>query len=112
MWHFKEGPFICLEKGLWPELVELTTRADGTIHSSPEQRDWFETVLPGITTGAPTLVLDGDLPKRDWFVGERSPRLSDADGEIHTVVPGTAHRPACPYRRRTCGRGRASALLR
>jgi len=88
VWHFKEGPFICLEKGLWPALIALTTRADGTIHSSPEQRDWFETVLPGSTVSTPTLVLDGDLPKRDWFVGERSPRLSDTDGEIHTVVPG------------------------
>ena len=34
------------------------------------------------------VVLDGDLPKADWFAGERSSLLSDADGEIHTVVPG------------------------
>jgi len=88
VWHFKEGPFVCLEKGLWGALVALTERADGLIFSSPEMRDWFETVLPGVTAGTPTLILDGDLPKRDWFVGERSPRLSDADGEIHTVVPG------------------------
>ena len=33
-------------------------------------------------------MLDGDLPKADWFSGERTPLLSDADGEIHTVVPG------------------------
>ena len=34
------------------------------------------------------MVLDGDLPKADWFAGERSLRLSEADGEIHTVIPG------------------------
>ena len=51
-------------------------------------RDWFETVLPGLTNRCPTLVLDGDLPKRDWFAENRSPRLSERDGEIHTVVPG------------------------
>ena len=33
-------------------------------------------------------LLDGDLPKRDWFDAPRTPLLSDSDGEIHTVVPG------------------------
>lgn len=88
VWHFKEGPFICLEKNLWPALVDLTTRADGVIFSSPEMRDWFDTAIPGATASTPTFILDGDLPKRDWFVGERSPRLSASDGEVHTVVPG------------------------
>ncbi len=88
VWHFKEGPFICLEKGIWRELVDLTTRSDGQIYSSPELRDWFETVVPGVTKNSPQMILDGDLPKRDWFAGERSRRLSEDDGEIHTVVPG------------------------
>ncbi len=93
VWHFKEGPFICLEKGTWRELVELYTRSDGQIYSSPEMRDWFRTVVPGAAPGAgradaTTLVLDGDLPKQDWFGAAQSPRLSDRDGEIHTVVPG------------------------
>jgi hypothetical protein len=88
VWHFKEGPFICLEKDLWRELLELYCRADGQIYSSPEMRDWFETVAPGISQSAPALVLDGDLPKRDWFDAPRSPRLSERDGQIHTVVPG------------------------
>ena len=87
VWHFKEGPFICLEKGTWRELLDLTARADGRIFSSPEQRDWTATSCPAVLDG-PTLVLDGDLPKLDWFAGEPSPRLSDEDGEIHTVVPG------------------------
>ncbi|HEX8199412.1 MAG TPA: glycosyltransferase family 2 protein, partial [Isosphaeraceae bacterium] len=41
VWHFKEGPFICLEKGTWSQLIDLTTRSDGQIYSSPEMRDWF-----------------------------------------------------------------------
>lgn len=100
VWHFKEGPFIALEKGLWRELVDLYTRADGVIHSSAEMRAWTATAIPNFTGGGPNsfggnatagrpqLVLDGDLPKRDWFDVERSPLLSDGDGEIHTVVPG------------------------
>ena len=88
VWHFKEGPFICLEKGTWPQLVELYRLSDGQVYSSPEMKDWFATCVPGLDGGSPTLVLDGDLPKREWFTTERSPRLSDGDGEVHTVVPG------------------------
>ncbi|HET7093628.1 MAG TPA: glycosyltransferase family 2 protein, partial [Thermomicrobiales bacterium] len=88
VWHFKEGPFICLEHGTWNDLIELYRRADGRISSSPEMRAWFATVAPETADGGPHLALDGDLPKRDWFGAERAPRLSDADGELHTVVPG------------------------
>ncbi len=86
VWHFKEGPFISIDRGHWPKLVELYTRADGAVYSSPELREWFRTVLPD--SGRTELVLDGDLPKREWFACERSPRLSEATGELHTVVPG------------------------
>lgn len=89
VWHFKEGPFICLEKGSWPQLTDLCRHADGLVHSSPEMRDWFDTVIPGLSSRCPTHVLDGDLPKRDWFVDQpRAALRSQADGEIHTVVPG------------------------
>ncbi|AKJ27412.1 glycosyltransferase family 2 protein [Caldimonas brevitalea] len=89
VWHFKEGPFICLEKGTWPQLIDLYQGADGQIFTSPEMRDWFDTIVPGLSASKPTHVLDGDLPKRDWFEGrERRPLLSAADGEVHTVVPG------------------------
>ncbi|GIZ51372.1 glycosyltransferase family 2 protein [Noviherbaspirillum aridicola] len=88
VWHFKEGPFICLEKGSWPQLIELYRHADGQIFSSPEMRDWFDTIVPGLSRGKPVHVLDGDLPKRDWFEQPRSPLLSERDGEIHTVSPG------------------------
>jgi len=33
-------------------------------------------------------VLDGDLPKADWFDGPMPGRLAAGDGEINTVVPG------------------------
>lgn len=85
VWHFKEGPFICLEKGTWDKLIDLYTKSDGQIYSSPEMRDWFRQFLP---SGGNDFVLDGDLPKKDWFTDERSPLLSATDGEIHTVVPG------------------------
>ena len=88
VWHFKEGPFICLEKGTWRELLDLYTRADGRIYISPEMRDWCATIMPGLADAGPSLVLDGDLPKRDWFAAPPAPRLSAADGQIHTVVPG------------------------
>jgi hypothetical protein len=89
VWHFKEGPFICLQKGMWPQLVDLYARADGQIYNSAELRDWFESAAPGITGGAPVLLLDGDLPKREWLEGERAPRLlSETDGQPHTVVAG------------------------
>jgi hypothetical protein len=91
VWHFKEGPFICMEKGSWPQLLELYSRADGQIYSSTEMRDWFDSVSPGLPRARPSLVLDGDLPKREWFGSSeaaRAPLLSDADGAPHTVVPG------------------------
>jgi len=87
-WHFKEGPFICLEKGSWPLLVDLYRRADGRIFSSPEMRDWFDTVAPGLSASRPCHVLDGDLPRRSVFAGARMAPLSAAEGAVHTVVPG------------------------
>jgi glycosyltransferase involved in cell wall biosynthesis len=88
VWHFKEGPFICLEHGCWEELIDLCTGADGFIASAPEMLEWFDTVLPGLSGTMPTLSLDGDLPKREWFDAIPSERISSRDGEIHTVVPG------------------------
>ncbi len=87
VWHFKEGPFFCLQKGTWPQLAELHSRSDGRIYASPQLHDWFDAALPD-AVDRPTLVLDGDLPKREWFDGEFSALLSETDGEIHTVLPG------------------------
>ena len=87
VWHFKEGPFDCISNGTWRMLVDLLTRSDGQIYTSREMRDWFHAALPQ-TRDSQSLVLDGDLPKREWFAGERSSLLSEADGEVHTVVAG------------------------
>jgi glycosyltransferase involved in cell wall biosynthesis len=88
VWHFKEGPFICLEKGTWNELIELYEKADGRIYTSDEMKWWFDEFLSKERKSL-DLVLDGDLPKKDWFQKERSKLLSDdSNGEFHTVVPG------------------------
>jgi len=87
VWHFKEGPFICLEKGSWTQMVDLYRRSDALIYCSPEMQTWFHTLIPE-TRNQRSLVLDGDLPKRDWFNQPRSPLLSERKGEFHTVVPG------------------------
>jgi hypothetical protein len=87
VWHFKEGPFIALEHGMWAELADLHREADACIYSSEEMRDWYATSVPE-TVGRPSLILDGDLPKRDLLTAERTPLLSAKTGEIHTVVPG------------------------
>ena len=88
VWHFKEGPWLCLEHGTWPKMVDLHTKTDGQIYSSPELRDWFHTIVPGLNDHGRTMLLDGDLPKREWFEGTPSRRLSEDDGDFHTVVPG------------------------
>lgn len=89
IWHFKEGPFICLEKGMWNALIDLHTRTDGQIYSSPEMRDWFATIVPGILSHGRHFVLDGDLPKAEWLhASTPTPLLSETDGAFHTVVPG------------------------
>jgi hypothetical protein len=87
VWHFKEGPWFSREQGHWSLLRDLHTRADGVVYSSAELRDWFGCTDPA-TRRVPTMVLDGDLPKAEWFVGEQSGLLSERDGEIHTVIAG------------------------
>ena len=77
-----------MEHGVWDDLVAIHWGAAGQIFCNPETRDWYETAMPGVTRNSPTFILDGDLPKQEWFSDERSPRLSDQDGEPHTVVPG------------------------
>ena len=88
VWHFKEAPQACVRSGTWPLLVDLVTGADRVVLATEEERDWFDLALPGRLDPERTSVLDGDLPAADWFTGERSPRLSDADGEVHTVCVG------------------------
>jgi hypothetical protein len=87
VWHFKEGPFICLEQGTWPQLVELYARADGQVYCNEATAAWFDSVQPRASDRT-RLILDGDLPKRDWFTDRRRPRRSESDDGLHTVVAG------------------------
>ncbi|MDP9372339.1 MAG: glycosyltransferase [Chloroflexota bacterium] len=88
VFHFKEGPFVCLEHGLWPLLQRILRESDGRIFISEENRDWFGLATDGAFDPATTFILDGDLPKIDYMTGDWSPKLSDRDGAIHTVCPG------------------------
>ncbi len=88
VWHFKEGPFICIEKGTWNELIELYNKADGRIYTSDEMKLWLDEFISKEKHSL-DYVLDGDLPKKDWFNQPQSKLLSEsAPGEFHTVVPG------------------------
>lgn len=85
VWHFKEGPFMCLEHGLWNELMDLYTMSDGQIFLNEESKMWYEQYMQPRRT---YMYLDGDLPKKDIFSNNFSHKLSEQDGEIHTVVAG------------------------
>ena len=88
VWHFKEGPFICMEKGTWNELIELYNEADGRIYTSDEMKWWLDEFISKQPHSL-DYVLDGDLPKKDWFDQPQSKLLSESTpGEFHTVVPG------------------------
>ena len=69
------------------ELIELYENADLKIYCSYEMKAWFEEFLREDDNSL-SFVLDGDLPKKDWFTAPRSPLLSKKDGAFHTVVPG------------------------
>jgi hypothetical protein len=105
VWHFKEGPFICIEKGTWPMLAALTEESDAAIFSSGEMLDWFETVLPGTGDPGRAMVLDGDLPKCEWMAPTRSRRLSEATEKFTPWSP--ADRSACTRTRWPLSRNRA-----
>jgi hypothetical protein len=88
VFHYKEAPQRSIARGEWRLLAEVAARADTLILSSPEERAWFEAALPGRLDPERTLVLDGDLPKREWLDGQPSARLSDLDGRLRTVLLG------------------------
>ncbi|CAA9474997.1 MAG: hypothetical protein AVDCRST_MAG13-746, partial [uncultured Solirubrobacteraceae bacterium] len=89
-WHLKEAPHRALERGDWPLLTALWERADLRLLASDLERELLETWLPGRADPTATRVLDGDLPARHWLrAGARAAeRLSDRDGEVHTVLCG------------------------
>ena len=88
VFHFKEAPQRSIARGEWKLLAAVAGGADALILSSPEEKAWFEAALPGRLDPDKMLVLDGDLPKRDWLDAKRSSALSDADGRPRTVLLG------------------------
>jgi glycosyltransferase involved in cell wall biosynthesis len=88
VFHFKESPFACLRYGLWPALVEILDGCEGQVFISTENFDWFRSHLPNVVGCKPALILDGDLPSRRWMTGDYQQRMSDRDGQVHTVCAG------------------------
>lgn len=88
VFHFKEDPFICQEKGTWSKLVYLLRHSDAQIFINREAFEWFQFALNGTLDTNNSYILDGDLPKLDWLTDDWSPKLSHQDGQIHTVCAG------------------------
>jgi hypothetical protein len=77
-----------MEKGTWNEMIELYNKADGRIYTSDEMQLWLEEFISKEKHSL-DYVLDGDLPKKDWFDQPQTKLLSESTpGEFHTVVPG------------------------
>lgn len=85
VWHFKEGPFLCFEHGMWKKLMDLFLYSDGQIFLNEIAKRWYEQYLPPSLL---SITLDGDLPKREYFSDDFTQKLSGKDGELHTVVSG------------------------
>lgn len=85
VWHFKEGPSLCIEHGIWDKLIYLYTKADGNIFLNEQVKKWYERYIPASEN---SLILDGDLPKQNYFKEDFSTKLSSIDDEIHTVITG------------------------
>ena len=86
VWHFKEGPFACLRQGLWDQLMYIYHHAAAKIYINKFVKEWIEQFVP--QGSALSYIMDGDLPKKDYFYNTFSPRLSEQDGEIHTLCAG------------------------
>ncbi|TQM79003.1 glycosyl transferase family 2 [Saccharothrix saharensis] len=88
VFHFKEGPHLAAEMGLWPVMVKVLRHSAGVIFINQECREFFERSTKGCVDGDRVLILDGDLPKANWMTDDWSPKLSALDGEPHTVCVG------------------------
>jgi glycosyltransferase involved in cell wall biosynthesis len=87
VWHFKEGPFYARQTGLWDSIQYLFKRADGIIYINEDIRQFYNICFPQ-SKATSYMVLDGELPKADWFKHTQKPLLSEKEGGYHTVVPG------------------------
>ncbi|TQM51504.1 glycosyl transferase family 2 [Arcticibacter tournemirensis] len=85
VWHFKEGPSICLNFGQWDKLIYLYTYSDGKIYLNETAKKWYQQFTPQMGLD---YIMDGDLPKSDYFKDDFSEKLSIIDGHVHTVIVG------------------------
>lgn len=86
VWHFKEAPQRCMERGTWRQLADLHLHADRAIYASPLEKEWMESAVGRSSTEAG--VLDGDLPSARWFAGDVRSPIREEKEELHTVVLG------------------------
>ena len=84
-WHFKEGPSASLRNGKWEKLIYLYTHATLKIYLNETAKKWFEQFIP---QNGLSFVMDGDLPKSDYFKDDFSTKLSSLDGAVHTLIAG------------------------
>ena len=85
VWHFKEGLSVSLRAGNWDKLIYLFVHSTARIFLNEVVKRWFEQFI--LSNGL-FLIMDGDLPKLDYFKENFSSKLSSKDREIHTVVAG------------------------
>lgn len=86
VWHFKEGPTICLRQGNFDKLIWLFYHAAGIVYLNELAKDWYNQFLP--PSSKPSIIMDGDLPFNHCFKECYSKKLSDTVGGIHTVITG------------------------
>lgn len=85
-WHYKEGPQLSILMGNWDKLFYLYNHADVKIYLNEVVEEWFDVFMP-YTKGI-KMILDGDLPKKEYFGNNFSDKISSKDGEVHTVIAG------------------------
>lgn len=86
VWHFKEGASISLRQGSWNQLMYLYTFADGRIFINKTVKEWYERFIP--IDKESYLIMDGDLPKKEYFGPIDANFWNDNPDEIHTFVAG------------------------
>ncbi|MDR1504241.1 MAG: glycosyltransferase family 2 protein [Prevotella sp.] len=85
VWHFKESHSHAMRNGLWEKLIYLYTHADGNIFINNEVKLWYEQFIPNLGI---SYIMDGDLPKKEYFSDDYTSKISAKEKGIHTVVPG------------------------
>jgi len=86
VWNCKEGPVYARTSGMWNKYIDLYTKSDGQIYTNELTREWFRQFISPRNVNE--FILDGELQKNTWLSEERSPLLSDSDGEIHILIAG------------------------